>query len=236
MDDLISSQAALDALGERPVVWSDNDDYTLGERNQYDMDRLAIETVPSAQPEKQHGRIFQEIVVKYPSYNPYPERKGKPYFSIKYTENGQGFIGYGTYKPEVLSEYLKEYFMPPAQPGCEDAVSREAVLNEIHRYMEERDYTIGLLDDNVCGLPPVTPKQPGWIPCDVRTPKHVEESYWICTDTGYQCQCRWTNNVFGLGARDEWGWKLLDIPQYSKVVAWQPLPTPYREGRQDGEG
>ena len=50
MDDLISRQAALEALGERPVVWSDNDDYTLGERNQYDMDRLAIGTVPSAQP------------------------------------------------------------------------------------------------------------------------------------------------------------------------------------------
>lgn len=50
MSDLISRQAALDALGERPVIWSDNDDYTLGERNQYDMDRLAIETVPSAQP------------------------------------------------------------------------------------------------------------------------------------------------------------------------------------------
>ena len=47
--DVISRRAALDALGERPVVWSDNDDYTLGERNQYDMDRLAIETVPSAQ-------------------------------------------------------------------------------------------------------------------------------------------------------------------------------------------
>lgn len=49
-DDLISRQAALDALGERPVIWSYNDDYTLGERNQYDMDRLAIETVPPAQP------------------------------------------------------------------------------------------------------------------------------------------------------------------------------------------
>ena len=46
-DDMISRQAALDALGERPVVWSDNDEYTLGERNQYDMDRLAIDTVPS---------------------------------------------------------------------------------------------------------------------------------------------------------------------------------------------
>ena len=48
MNDLISRQAALDALGERPMVWTSDDDYALGERNQYDLDRLAVETVPSA--------------------------------------------------------------------------------------------------------------------------------------------------------------------------------------------
>lgn len=74
-----------------------------------------VEKLPPVQSEQQRGRIFQEIVVEYPSYYIYPEYKGKPYFSIKYTENGQEFIGYGTYKPEVLSEYLKEYFMPTAQ-------------------------------------------------------------------------------------------------------------------------
>ena len=47
MIDLISRQAALDALGERPMVWTSDDDYSLGERNQYDIDRLAVETVPS---------------------------------------------------------------------------------------------------------------------------------------------------------------------------------------------
>lgn len=49
MSDLISRAAAIDALGERPMVWTD-DDYVLGARNQYDMDRLAIEALPSAQP------------------------------------------------------------------------------------------------------------------------------------------------------------------------------------------
>lgn len=127
MNDLIDRQAALDALGERPVVWSDNDDYTLGERNQYDMDRLAIETVPSAQPGQRNARVFQGIIVEYPSISAYPEYEGKPYFLIKYTVNGQKFIGYGTYKLEVLSEYLKEYFMPLTQPGCEDAVPRASV-------------------------------------------------------------------------------------------------------------
>lgn len=105
MDDLISRKAAIDAIMGQPP----EPHYPSWYAEQ-------IKALPSAQPEKQHGRIFQEIVVKYPSYNPYPERKGKPYFSIKYTENGQEFIGYGTYKPEVLSEYLKEYFMPSAQP------------------------------------------------------------------------------------------------------------------------
>lgn len=46
MNDLISRQAAIDALGERPTVWTSSDEYALGERNQYDCDRLAIETVP----------------------------------------------------------------------------------------------------------------------------------------------------------------------------------------------
>lgn len=52
MNDLISRQAAIDALGEEPMVWHDNDDYALGERNQWNIDKLAIETVSSAQSEQ----------------------------------------------------------------------------------------------------------------------------------------------------------------------------------------
>ena len=48
--DCISREAAIDALGERPMVWVGSD-YELGARNQYDADVLALETVPSAQPE-----------------------------------------------------------------------------------------------------------------------------------------------------------------------------------------
>lgn len=51
MDDLISRQAAIDALGERPMVWTDSD-YEIAQRNQWDLDKLAIETVPSAQERK----------------------------------------------------------------------------------------------------------------------------------------------------------------------------------------
>ena len=105
MKDLISRQAAIETVME----CYDNDEL-------FEVYEDKLRELPPAQPEQQHGRIFREIVVEYPSYCTYPEYKGKPYFSIKYTENGQEFIGYGTYKPEVLSKYLKEYFMQPAQP------------------------------------------------------------------------------------------------------------------------
>lgn len=81
-----------------------------------------LTNMPSAESE-QCRRIFQEIVVEYPSISIYPEYKGKSYFSIKYVEDGQGYIGYGTYKPEVLSEYMKKYFISSAEPKiirCKD--------------------------------------------------------------------------------------------------------------------
>ena len=48
--DTISRQAAIDALGERPMVLTGGD-YELGKQEQYVRDLLAIENVPSAQPE-----------------------------------------------------------------------------------------------------------------------------------------------------------------------------------------
>jgi len=58
-------------------------------------------------------RKFEEIVVEYPPAElcTYPEYRGKPYFSIKYQENGEHIIGFGTYNPKVLSSYLRLYFM-----------------------------------------------------------------------------------------------------------------------------
>lgn len=57
--DTIYRQDAIDAIGERPIIWSNDDEYLLGVRNQYDTDKLAIETVPSAQPD--YDKIIAEI-------------------------------------------------------------------------------------------------------------------------------------------------------------------------------
>lgn len=70
---------------------------------------------PAAVP---RNKLFEEVVVEYPDPDKcaYQEYKGKPYYSIRYREDGQGYLGFGTYKPEVLSQYLKEYFVHPVEP------------------------------------------------------------------------------------------------------------------------
>ena len=68
-----------------------------------------------------------------------------------------------------------------------------------------------------------------WIPVSERLPKEENKSYWICTDYGSQCECRWTNvNHFWPHLTTDWHWHIMDIPPYSKVVAWMPLPESYK--------
>lgn len=72
-----------------------------------------------------------------------------------------------------------------------------------------------------------------WIPVTEQLPEREKKKYWVCTDTGYQCECRWTNNRFGIRESDEWGWIIFDIPQYQKVVAWMSLPDPYEPPKEE---
>ena len=81
----------------------------------------------------------------------------------------------------------------------------------------------------VSDAPTITP-EPHWIPVTERLPNKEEKSYWVCLDGGGQCQCRWTNDMYGLGANEwsKWGWHVMDKPQYSVVVAWRELPESYK--------
>lgn len=109
-----------------------------------------------------------------------------------------------------------------------DLISRDdakRILDSIDTFCAGwRDYAMKQIDD--------LPSEPRWISVGERLPKEEKMHYWVCTDTGYQCQCRWTNDVYGLGASDRWEWKIFDIPQYQKVVAWMPLPEPWK-GEED---
>ena len=70
-----------------------------------------------------------------------------------------------------------------------------------------------------------------WIPVTERLPESVRKSYLCLTDTGYHCEARWTNNVYGhlYTSGNEWGWSIADVPQYCEVTHWMPLPEPPKE-------
>ena len=75
--------------------------------------------------------------------------------------------------------------------------------------------------------------QPEWIPVTERLPEEEKKTYWVCTDGGYQHECRWTNgNPIWTHLTTDWHWNIFDIPQYSRVIAWMPLPEPYKEKAQ----
>jgi len=68
---------------------------------------------------------------------------------------------------------------------------------------------------------------PKWIP--VSDPPKKLGTYLIQTDGEYMCECRWTDvNPYWTDKKTKPHWNIFDIPQYSKVVAWMPLPEPYR--------
>lgn len=57
-NDLISRQEAIDALGEEPLVWNNDDDYEIACRNQWRYDVAAIKAV---QP-KTHNITMMEVL------------------------------------------------------------------------------------------------------------------------------------------------------------------------------
>lgn len=115
-------------------------------------------------------------------------------------------------------------------------IDADALIKELNKGQAEpayqhhgEDWYVGMItaEELVYEQPTITLQQ--WRPCSERLPEEKEASYWICTDGGYQCQVRWTEDA-GFGKHGNWRWHHMDYPQYSKVIAWMPLPKPYQEG------
>ena len=136
---------------------------------------------------------------------------------------------------EVVKE-LSEHGTNLAEVGTE-LISRQSAIDAIRDMQAFEDdngqpylylYDVMAVFTDEEELPTIHP-EPHWIPVTER-PKEEEKSYWVCLEDGGQCQCRWTNDIYGLGANEwsKWGWKKVDLPQFSKVVAYMPLPEPYK--------
>ena len=135
------------------------------------------------------------------------------------------------------------------QPNCNqvasDCISRQAMINEINLH-------VGILYDSptlveslkllVWSLPPA---QPGWIPVTERIPD--KEGSYLCTVQGYVGKTTYLRiadfhpDIYVEYDIEEHKPGFIDYDseygfyEVTKVLAWQPLPTPYREGdRNDG--
>jgi hypothetical protein len=109
-------------------------------------------------------------------------------------------------------------------------IDKDKLLDNFYS-TRNKDHTWDYAHSLIINAPTIDLAEPHWIPCSEKNPPEEAKRYWICTDGGYQCQCRWTNvNYFLDGLTTDWKWHFMDIPQYSEVVAWMPLPEPYKGG------
>ena len=174
MNDLISRQDAINAM--MALKHEDDERYGCEIPEGFDGQRAveALEKLPSAEPERK--RKFLKIVVEYPEICTYPEFKGKPYYSIMYEENGETIVGFGTYKPEVLSQYLREYFLPSAEsernwtpvtealPDSNDDVLLQFRNNMAVGYYEDDGWSIATGEDLYSGVDESEDKPIAWKP------------------------------------------------------------------------
>ena len=211
VDDCISRQAALDALGEEPPVWYDGEEF-LSERIQWRRDVNAIKAVPSIQSDV--SSMIQNAINASTGNN-----AAQP--SVSKTETVGDVISRQAmineinlhvgilYDSPTLVESLKllVWSLPPAQP-----------VEDIHREKEQA-YYCGYED----GAKAARSAQPGWIPVTERLPDG--EGRTIVT-TKWDDGCT-VSYAYYWGAVGKWG-SITD-----NVIAWMPLPTPYRGGGQE---
>lgn len=126
--------------------------------------------------------------------------------------------------------------------GGTDTISRQAAIDTLkNRWKKTRHYE-GIGDDiaEECELylkqvPPVTPKQPGWIPCSERLPEEPFACQVTVWDTNPVTMDEFENVLPYFVGWDGEQWNDANGEQCPfEVIAWQPQPTPYREGGQDG--
>lgn len=136
---------------------------------------------------------------------------------------------------------------------CKDAVSREAVFNQIFYSTDNSgDVVLGsTLRERIKSLPPVTPKQ-DWIPVNERLPRDLEpvNITWVNHDPEpyYNDIKDKPFTATGVYFNGQWYWWSTlctdTLAEYShnysdiideaiEITAWMPLPESYKEGESE---
>ena len=125
----------------------------------------------------------------------------------------EGWIKFETEKDENLFIHLVRDIAPSAQPYTDEEIQK---MQDIEQVQLDKAYEMGKADAI------------RWIPCSERLPEHGGR-YLISVLDGinrrttvapYLPRCK--------------AWAMNGRMAYWKVIAWLPLPEPYREEEQDG--
>lgn len=108
-------------------------------------------------------------------------------------------------------------------PNC-DFILREDAIDLFTRFIEEEPKcreALRAIQTSLLGLPQ------GWIPCSERLPE--KSGYYLATiinafDEKEVCVIWFAHKA----DYDVWGWR--QITNSDIVIAWMPLPTPYKGG------
>lgn len=105
------------------------------------------------------------------------------------------------------------------QKPCENAVSRTEVLNLVRFNSFHVKSQIKAIEN----MPSVIPQKPRWIPVAERLP-NKSGRYLVSYESGYVGMVRYYESV------SKWGCTTTE-----RIVAWMPLPEPYKEDKEDGK-
>ena len=147
----------------------------------------------------------------------------------------------------LTEEQVMEVVEALRQEPCEDAISREAVLNLINENIRIDDDKLELIAYFVENLPPVNPQsKTGWIPVSEKLPEDIKPVIvtWKNIDPKSYYQYIVGKHFIGTAhyKGGKWFWyssvteDLLaeygrcdseEFDEAIEVIAWMPLPQPY---------